>query len=82
MRALAAERHRELIDGSRHGARADAERSDIVERRGVQAEDGLHILEHACLHDLARAARRFLRRLEDQVDRASKILFLRLEQIG
>lgn len=82
MRALAAECHRELVDGSRHGTRADAERADIVERRRVQAENGLHFLEHACLHDLARAARRFLRRLEDQVDRAMEILFLRLEQVG
>ena len=82
MRALAAECHRELVDGSRHGTRADAERADIVDRRGVQAEDGLHILEHTCLHDLARTARRFLRRLEDQVDRAMEILFLRLEQVG
>lgn len=82
MRALAAERHRELVDRSRHSARADAERADIVDRRGVQAEDGLHILEHTCLHDLARTARRFLRRLEDQVNRAMEILFLRLEQVG
>lgn len=55
MRALAVERHGELVDRRRHRARADAERADIVERRGVQAKDGLYVLEHPRLHDLARA---------------------------
>ena len=73
MRALAVERHGELVDRRRHRARADAERADIVERRGVQAKDGLYVLEHPRLHDLARAARRLFCRLEDQHDRSGKL---------
>ena len=80
MRPRTVKAENKAIHRRHHRSLRDADRTDLQEWRGVQAENRCNVLQRTCLDEHLRAARRLLCRLEEDAHAPRELRLMLLEQ--